>query len=112
MIDLELTIQQVSKLLECSESTVRRMEESGELKVLKSTEGGHRRFNFLDVLQKVKQFPAGIKLSLDGVNIKKLKEELNKFSDDETSVNIVIEDHSSFRSIGIYGKKYGTHMMI
>jgi excisionase family DNA binding protein len=44
-----MTVTEVSKLLELSPTTVRRLADSGQLGVLQLTPGGHRRFNRRDV---------------------------------------------------------------
>lgn len=106
---IELTIQQAAKILGCSESTVRRMEENGKLVSLK-TEKGHRRFDFFAVnalREEGKEMPVRVKLSLDGIKIKDLKKAVSNFDDNDV-VDMVIEEyhHPSLRSLGLYSENH------
>lgn len=125
MNDVLLSVQQVAEILHTSESTVRRMEEKGDLAVFGE---GHYRFNLVNVLS-ISSETSRIKskISIDGVQAKDLKDVLDKIENDER-ISIIIEEHDApgpiatkylvphilkgFTTISVFGLKHGKQWIL
>ncbi len=102
---VELTVQQTSKMLECSESTIRRMEETGELPSINGD--GQRKFDLYKVLSLMgHKMPIKFKASVYDVKISNIKDALKDFQDNDI-VELIIEEypHPSLRTLSIRSEK-------
>lgn len=123
-MDILLSVQQVAGILATSESTVRRMEEKGDLAVFSD---GQYRFNLANVLSiRSEKSHTKAKFSVCGIKAKDLKEVAEKLEDDETNITLVIEEFDApgpiagkylacpkgFATVSVYGNKFGKSWMV
>jgi len=123
-MDILLSVQQVAGILGTSESTVRRMEERGDLAVFGD---GQYRFNLANVLSiRSEKSRTKAKFSVCGIKAKDLKEVAEKLEDDETNITLVIEEFDppgpvagkyltypkGFATVSVYGSKFGKSWVV
>jgi excisionase family DNA binding protein len=113
-----LSIDEVANLLNVSPSTVRRMEDRGEL-IPDRTEGGHRRYKQDDVAaiqRKYRDDESSIRLVARGFRVSQLrnlfKNLLYNFVDDDVVSFDVEKTDFNCIAIGVWGKSHGRQMAV